>query len=295
MMNIPHIDKKCTNLTLVESFNLLRKEHDKGQPIQVLELKTIPLEKVKYATKAMQPRSLDEMGTQLSKDHINNLTEALAVSKQQELDPILVWWSGKHHYCIDGHHRLEAYKALNRQGKLSHQRLQAIPCRLFIGTLEEAIAKAMSENSKDKMPMTKREKLNRAWQFTCLGIFSINQTSEVCKVATRTVSNMRTKYKELLAWSKHMTPEYLGSLSWEEVSRLNQPKREFNDAWEDEQIEKWAKALGKTFGSKFRTNPDLAASAVLRYYGENIEPLKAFFGTIKEDLELDEKDTLTDF
>ncbi len=56
----------------------------------------------------------------------------------RDLSPITVWWGGKHWLCIDGHHRIEAYKLA---GKFDAY----VPVEVFDGSLEGAFSLASFE------------------------------------------------------------------------------------------------------------------------------------------------------
>ena len=280
-MTIPHIDNQKTTPSILESYSKLLHEQENSKRCPDPDRAHIPLNMIRYATGALQPRTINSENQAASKDHVDCLTEALANSEDFSLDPITIWWSGQAFYCIDGHHRIQAYNALRNQKddktkrpKLPDYRANSIPCLVFQGTLQEAMSKALSENTKDKLSMSKAEKLNKAWHLTCIDqkAFSKSMVANACKVSSRTVASMRTKLKELMDIGH--SPDLLSELSWEEAKKEYLNPREINDSWEDAIVERWAKALGKTFGSKFKNQPLLAARALTVYFGRQERKLE---------------------
>jgi hypothetical protein len=72
--------------------------------------------------------------------------------------PLLVYLIGDRYYVLDGHHRLDAYHSV----KWRHP----VAVRVFNGTLRQAQLKALQENSRNKLPMTREDKISAAWELT---------------------------------------------------------------------------------------------------------------------------------
>lgn len=167
--------------------------------------------RVTSMTSVFQPRELD--GRKLEGErHIETLMAAIgSPSNPTYLDPLVVWWGGDRWFVIDGHHRRHAYL---RAGL--HKR---IPVEVFEGSLEEALAFAVEANSKDRLPMTLAEKLDRAWFLTVTTDLSRDRIRRSCSVADGTVKNMR-KVRDALMGKTGATQEYLMSLSWQVSGEL---------------------------------------------------------------------------
>lgn len=70
---------------------------------------------------------------------------------------------------------------------------------------------------KARLPMTREDCLNRAWQFVTFRVFSKKEIAEACGVSTSTVGRMRAG---LALLQKTRSDEYLktlGDYKWKEV------------------------------------------------------------------------------
>lgn len=100
-----------------------------------------------------------------------------------ELDaPVVIKLGGKW-VCVDGHHRLEAYKRAGRK--------DPITCEWFAGTVQEAVDELIRLNTKDRRNVTQQERLENAWQHVLMGGYSKAEIVELCGVADGSVSAMR--------------------------------------------------------------------------------------------------------
>jgi hypothetical protein len=77
---------------------------------------------------------------------------------------------GSEWFCIDGHHRLEAYRQIGTN--------RPVPVEVFQGRLSQAVEKASKRNSKDKLPMSSTDKMEAAWRLDVLGEFSKREVME---------------------------------------------------------------------------------------------------------------------
>lgn len=136
---------------------------------------------IKRRVAVFQPRVLRVNGY-LEDTQAEDLKEALGSGR--DVDPIIVWWSGKHWYCVDGHHRLAAFLAWNqevRKGKAKGvtRRIEVVP---FAGSLDEVIAEAVKLNAQIKLPLTKEEQRDAAWRYLVLS--RAKHTEEVLSLRT---------------------------------------------------------------------------------------------------------------
>ncbi|MER8985277.1 ParB N-terminal domain-containing protein [Mesorhizobium sp. M0843] len=206
-------------------------------------------------TSVFQPRELD--GRKLEGErHIETLMAAIgSPSNPTYLDPLVVWWGGDRWFVIDGHHRRHAYL---RAGV--HKR---IPVEVFEGSLEEALAFAVEANSKDRLPMTLAEKLDRAWFLTVTTDLSRDRIRRSCSVADGTVKNMR-KVRDALG-ETGASQEHLMSLTWQDARDELQgfvPKEPTPD-WRSKLVADYERRLRKTFGSQLFKNADILAEALV--------------------------------
>jgi ParB-like nuclease domain len=262
---------KNLDISFHKGYQMLRDEGLKPKPAPMVLDGLLPLVEIRTATSVMQPRAGNEA---YSAAHVAALADAIQVSKKF-LDPMLVWWSGKYWRVVDGHHRFAAYQqAAKANGKKKPVVFDAVPVLVFEGTLDDAIAKATECNVKDKLPMRKSDKLERAWKLTAMGTHSIQQISNIAGVAERTVSNMRKAKVELegrvdvgafIEGPVHNPMD----LSWDEVKGKLLGESPVDGRWVERQARDWAMRLGKAFGRKFADNPSTALMS-LEIYSENM-------------------------
>lgn len=125
-----------------------------GQPCPSSLPEALKLSSIKTNTDLFQFRK-----TPLSMSRSHSAELAKPVRNGQTLEAIEVWWGGDGWYCIDGHHRLEAYQ----QGGWSADK--PVPVCVYRGKLTSAMLVAGYRNSPDKLPMHKSEKTQAAWEF----------------------------------------------------------------------------------------------------------------------------------
>src|SRR5690606_3390165 len=88
----------------------------------------IDIARIRSCPAVFQPRG----GQDEDDYHVRELTRALkAGGAAAKLDPILVMGIGRDVYCVDGHHRLAAYRQAEASG--------SIPVEWFGGTLDDAV------------------------------------------------------------------------------------------------------------------------------------------------------------
>lgn len=139
-----------------KNLEALRSEfHDPPEESGKLGETRVPLRKLAVAPHVFQPRNFDEEPWEKER-HIENLSKV--IRQGRELDPILVYPVCGFLVVLDGHLRLEAY----RDAGLSPD--DELPVELFGGTVIEARLWSLEANSKDKLSLTKTEKLEAAWQ-----------------------------------------------------------------------------------------------------------------------------------
>lgn len=242
----------------------------------------LSLKEINTAVEVFQPRNV-EANLQRSDAHIKGLTEAIQGKPTSVLDAIIVWWSGKAWYVIDGHHRLEAYKRAAGKGKAKPK---DIPVEVFRGSLQEAIRQASRLNCRNKLEMTKADKLERAWMLTCMEEGSSKaEISEATGVSDRTVATMRRKKADLL---KVNPQRNLLGLTWEEAKRGEQ--RTLDEDWLERQAREWSSRLVKTFGNKLIDQPEIAARAIQMYSDRLPLELVRFFPEARQEADQEEND-----
>lgn len=128
-----------------------------------------------------QPREFSFGLRATNPDHVKKLTRAISI--QGELDPILVIKLGKKWVCVDGHHRLAAYKA--------EKWTKRIKCEWFGGSVRGAVDESVIRNAKDRLNVPHADRLEAAWKRVLLGWGSKAEIVQLCCVGEGTVAQMR--------------------------------------------------------------------------------------------------------
>jgi ParB/Sulfiredoxin domain len=136
---------------------------------------------IKVRPELFQPREFLAGLREVDPDHVNTLAQSIGI--YGELDPILVIKIGDDWVCVDGHHRLEAYK----WRKYS----KPVNCEWFSGSVREAADESMRRNSKDKLAVSKADRMEGAWKRVLLDLGSKKEIAKLCGVGTSTVAEMR--------------------------------------------------------------------------------------------------------
>jgi hypothetical protein len=165
-----------------------------------------------------------------------------------------VFWTGKDWVCIDGHHRLAAYKKAEwRKG---------VAVLVFVGTIDAAMAKAASGNTKNRLHMRTDEKFNAAWRLTVGTELSKRVISITTGTSEGTGANMRRVKTALL----YETPNRdLSELTWGEAQRdtLGGTSDEIDwDAKKREEAQQLANKIIKAIGIRGAKDEETLAMAL---------------------------------
>ncbi len=219
----------------------LLKEWDGGRPAPQEDPTELALEEISLARSVMQPRDLDWNILQ-SEQHVKTLMKAIRDRPDHKLEPIMVWWSGKTWRIVDGHHRYAAYRALAEAPKKERIAVK-IPVKVFRGGPMQAVLAARGENSKDKLPMSHKEKSNAAWQMVVTVMLDPERAkseqitneliAEKCGRGPRVITMMRKRVKEILEIAPDVN---LQRMTWDEA-------REFTGDPKDPDAEDYEKQL----------------------------------------------------
>lgn len=210
-----------------------------------------------------------------SEAHVGKLYRAVVRKKGNPLDPIQVFWVGDAWVCIDGHHRLKAYK---RAAEKDHWRAsQPVPVEVFSGSLLEASAEGGEENGKARLEMREGEVNDHAWSFVILDAeqrYSKEATAEKVGVATSTIGNMR----RVLAFFREEKPLHdPADFRWKEASYLEKYGEEKESKSADERrrqdVERFARLMKKTFKEVFSRDASLLVEVVQEAYSADFLPI----------------------
>lgn len=238
------------SLSYVAAKALLEKERATGRATPEGLITYLRLRQIALASSVFQARQLQDFYEQSMSDaHSETLKACLKASPTKTLEPIVVWWSGKRWIALDGHHRVEAYRRLERDTK---DNLQRIPVVTFEGSLEAAIARSIELNARDKLPMTYADKANAAWRLITDEAFS---KSEIARVTTVHRNTLTTMGKVLGSLKKKHPRSYRDealNLTWDEARRSEVGHRELGDftEYDERQAFEWCKGVRKLIGKK---------------------------------------------
>lgn len=240
-----------TEHTLYETWGKLKEEEKERTPPD-LSLREFSLNSLTLAPEVFQTRTLSE-DDYLLLMHIQDLAYSVKQDPRNELDPVIIWWSGERWYVIDGHLRIEAYRLYEKENK-TH--IGSIPVEVFEGSLTDALKESTRLNAKNKLAMTRDDKQNRAWQLVVLDEgHSKKEIALICRVGTATVGRMRQRLREIREKYGHNCQAYCLRLSWAEARTEKQEDENYDEDWEERQALEWAKRLARAFGDKAATQP----------------------------------------
>lgn len=229
-------------LSYVEARALLEKERATGKPTPQGRITSLKLNQIALAPSVFQVRQIqDSYEHYISDRHSETLKACIGASHDGTLEPITVWWSGKRRIAIDGHHRIEAYRRLDRERK---GKLGDIPVVVFEGTLGAAISRSIELNTRDKLPMTHADKANAAWRLIVEGDQRQAEISRITTMHRNTLSTMSKVARELKRkYPLTYLDEALG-MTWDEARRAEIPQaRSDFDGYESEMNRKAAKVI----------------------------------------------------
>jgi len=131
---------------------------------------------------------------------------------------------------------------------------------VFEGSLERAIAEAIKGNAKDKLSMTREDKLNAAWRMSIDGGVSRKDVWKYTGASTGSVSAMRRKLSELQQTYPTSWRDVAMSQTWQEIRAgdRSSPLDDY-DVWQKEEIRRGIQIFRKEFPrGKLLKNPEVA-------------------------------------
>ena len=222
---------------------------------QERKLRRLPIQAIKTVEAVFQPRhSGDESA---SGKHLEELKRVL--HDRGVLDPIVVMKLGGEWVCIDGHHRLEAYR--QSEGKRTH-----VPMKVFTGTVGEALKASVATNAPDKLNLSKDDKLESAWRLVLLKEDSVARISQITTISERTIQHMRRTLEQI---RKEHPSVAFEEWPWRKIKELLRGHLKGDQTiWQEAKAREWAKQLAKSFSGLLREYPTVFAQALLQYNPE---------------------------
>jgi hypothetical protein len=237
----------------LDAFEVLVERHATGKPQPTPAPQLLRANTIKRRPEVFQHRRPSRGASE------NHVRELAGAAKERDLDPLTVWWDGKHWTLIDGHHRALAYIQAGKG-------MSPIPVEVFEGSPEEALARAASANSKAKLMMSASEKSTTAWRMVVLvPKMSKSAQAYAAGVSERLVATMRTAKATLQRQDRPLTK--LAEMTWESARRT--ARGEDADDWlpeeEEKRVEQMALALRKALGATAERQPDIFWRAIEVY------------------------------
>lgn len=204
-----------------------------------------------------------ETGT--DKAHAKGLAQTLRTVG--ELDPVLVWQEleadGKptgRLVLLDGHHRLAAYATAKRHH-------EGVPAVVLTGDRTAAMLAAVQANTRDSLPLTKKERMDAAWRLVRLPgkRLSVPTVAKAAGVGAATVDRMRKRWVEIQAQSKEASGQWWRDRQ-DELPEMKD-RVEMTDAERKAAIRQLAEAINKALGKMPWQDQNLAAEALLYAIG----------------------------
>ena len=249
---------------------------------------------IHMAVSVFQPRLFqDDLGD--DEAHVRELVRAIKAKPKQApfLDPVLVMAIGGGFTCIDGMHRLLAYKRAGVDGP--------IPVEHWEGSIEDAIKEAVLRNARDKLAMTNDDKLEAAWRLTVLEAHSKREVSEATGVAQSTIGTMRATLKKLQADESADDPGSFGSAprpipaTWREAKRAlsGDERQAFGEEQQAAMAREWARRFARAFGTRAVKQVGIFADAIEIYSRRLPRSLVEHWSDLAEEIATAMADDLT--
>lgn len=206
----------------------------------------LPLSEVLIAPKVFQQRS--DYGQHNEREiQVGRLILELERNKGDPLDPIVVVPIGAKFYCVDGHHRREAYE---------HEAWsKPVPVTTIEDKLFEAMVKSWQLNAKPTRNTSENDRLDWAWKLVQMERMSKKQVVE----ASGTSEGLVAKMRRILSSHGNAVRGH----PWRRVRSWDKPEVDRgNDDWLDQEAEKLAASMVKASHLKLSRSPEVLARAI---------------------------------
>lgn len=234
---------------------------------------------------------LFQLRTMLSFQSENHVRFLIKTPKEgRPLAPLLVWWAGDGWVLVDGHHRVEAYKAAQWGNEVE------VPVECLVGSLDDAMLKAAASNCRPVLQMDRKERMTAAWRLTLYLDKSKVELASAAAVSTSTIAKMRAVLKKL---QERDLEEFPIPLEWGAALMQARGATVEETDWEKKEdliVKEYAVVLLKVFGSTPNHKKSLFARAIELYdcqiadevlRNSSLERLKERYEERKKDAEMD--------
>lgn len=207
-----------------------------------------------------QPREFSFGMYEVDRKHVQDLLQR--IERKGELDPVLVLRTQNRWLCVDGHHRLAAYKRARWT--------QPINCEWFPGTVREAIDESLRRNEVAKLKIATIDRFEAAWKRTVLQWGSKSEVVRLTGVSEGVVAMMRRvkrAYEAGDAVSKKlqkMVGSDLGRVKWRQI-RAAYLGLEYHHTSIDDQAAILARRISNRLTNLLSRSPVVTARALAIY------------------------------
>jgi hypothetical protein len=212
---------------------------------------------VSLAVLHVEPLVFQVRSDGLDLDRVEEIAKGLQGSNLD--DPLHIWWSGLRWIIVEGHHRHAAYQLkAERDGVTLNVPVEAhVDISLF-----DAMGAATVLNDRDKVSISKAEKLDMAWTMVCMQGRSIAQTAKSSGISESQISKMRqvlAKLKTMKIGTSHMIDHgWVKCREW----ALGKTHRDFNSDALEGMAQEMAEELKKLKVTSAIKSPDVFARAI---------------------------------
>ena len=217
---------------------------------------SIRTDQIRERLELFQPREFSHGARTVDANWVHELARRIGI--HGELDPVLVIRLSKEWVCVDGHHRIAAYRLRKHK--------EPIRCEWFAGAPKEAVDECMRRNKKETLPIPYADRCEEAWRRVLLNHGSKKEISAACGVSTSTVANMRKTKRRY-----ESDPEYAASVGrplleagWGvmKLAAYGEDAREFDL---DQQAGVLARTIDRRLTDLLKKNPVVTAHALAKY------------------------------
>lgn len=244
-----------------EELAALFEEHGHGLTSEQMSRTREPLSRLQVAPRAFQFRIREDRGHE-KEYHVRQLVQALD-RQEGYFDPLLLFAVDRDRFVLDGHCRLQAYLRAGLEADAE------IPVRYFQGKFSEALTRPVSENSKRKLALTQRERLEAAWKLVCFDEerrnYSLRQIARAAGCGKSTVGNMRQVLRDAEGLAEDPRKE-----TWKEVKRGQKETQEVDPDWEERRAAEWRREIRQLLGDKPNDTPGCFFRALQEGYPQLI-------------------------
>lgn len=211
----------------------------------------------------------------LTNYHVEALKDTLR--RGIALDPIEVWLNpkGGKLVVIDGHHRLEAHRAV--RGK------QPINVIVHRCSRKQARLLAIQANSKARLAMSNDERLNAAWALDAEGGYSKAELVKYTGVGDGTIAKMR-RHADQIRKMEQSLPS-----TWKEAMRIvsqwepNEMSEDEREAMKEEKVTKLIEKVGSDLAFMINHDVEVFAEVIDRIAGHKLKYVVEHWGGYLDD------------